>query len=132
MIYAAAHRMVERRLPRVLIVDDQPDMARTLARLFSGDAEVTTAASGAEALAAIEGTDRFDLVLCDIMMPGMTGLELFDRVLAFDPGTAERFVFATGGVAPEYHAHLRATGARCIMKPCDVEEIRKLLVPLDG
>ena len=122
-------RMVGRRLPRVLIVDDQPDMARSTARLFSGSAEVATAGCGEDALARIESGERFDLVLCDIMMPGMTGLDLFDRVLLIDRAAAEAFVFATGGISPEYQARLAATGKRCLLKPCDMADLKKLIEP---
>jgi CheY-like chemotaxis protein len=121
--------MVGRRLPRVLIVDDQPDMARSTARLFSGSADVATAGCGEDALARIENGERFDLVLCDIMMPGMTGLDLFDRVRSIDAATAEAFVFATGGISAEYQARLDATGKRCLMKPCGVADLKKLIEP---
>ncbi|MGD0674223.1 MAG: response regulator [Polyangiaceae bacterium] len=119
--------MAERFPPRVLIVDDQPAMARTMARLLRDTAEVTTATSGAEALARITSGERFELVLSDIMMPEMTGLELFERVRAIDAQAAATFVFTTGGISPEHRAQLASTGARCIMKPCDVSELRKLL-----
>jgi CheY-like chemotaxis protein len=125
-----AGRMVAgRQLPRVLIVDDQPDMARSLARLFWEVANVATSGSGEEALARIEQGERFDLVLCDIMMPGMTGLDLFERVRVVDPTTANAFVFATGGISPEFEARLAATGRRCLMKPCDAADLKRLLEP---
>jgi CheY-like chemotaxis protein len=116
------------RLPRILLVDDQPDMLRTLGRLLHSDADVSTAASGFEAWEAIRQGARFDLVLCDIMMPGMTGLELFERVRALEPAAAATFVFTTGGVAPEHEERLRATGMRCLTKPCDLGELRRLMV----
>jgi CheY-like chemotaxis protein len=127
MIYARGQLMVGRSLPRVLIVDDQPDMARALARLLLDSAEVATSGSGEDALARIAGGERFDLVLCDIMMPGMTGLELFERVRAIDTEAAAAFVFATGGLPPRYQAQLAATGVRCLMKPCDGADLKKLL-----
>ena len=119
--------MPQRQLPRVLIVDDHPEMARSLARLLGGDAQAITAASGADALARITESGRFDLVFCDVMMPGMTGLELFERVRAIDPATAAAFVFTTGGVSPEYQAMLDATGAPCLLKPCDFDHLRGLI-----
>lgn len=126
MIYSAARRMRER-LPRILIVDDQPDMLRTMERLLRGDVEVTVAASGFQAWERIERGERFDVVLCDIMMPGMTGLDLFDRVLAHDPAAAATFVFTTGGIAADQEQRLAATGARCLGKPCDLALLRRLI-----
>jgi CheY-like chemotaxis protein len=114
------------RTPRILLVDDQPDMLRTLGRLLRVDAEVSTAGSGLEALEIIRQGARFDLVLCDIMMPGMTGLELFDRVRSLDAAVADTFVFTTGGIGPEQQARLDATGMRCLTKPCDLGELRRL------
>ncbi len=119
--------MREGRLPRVLIVDDQPDMVRTLARLLTCDAEVASAGSGAAALALIAGGERFDLVLCDIMMPGMTGLDLFDRVRGIAPEAAATFVFTTGGIPADQQDRLAATGARCLTKPCDIQVLKRLI-----
>src|SRR5579859_3969550 len=119
--------MCVRSLPRVLIVDDQPDMIRTLGRLLTQDADVASAGSGAEALALIERGDKFDLVLCDIMMPGMTGLDLFDAVRARHPAIAAVFVFTSGGVQPGLQHRLNATGIRCLPKPCDLQELRRLI-----
>jgi two-component system NtrC family sensor kinase len=121
-----ARAMVDRPLPRVLIVDDQPEIARALSRVFASDAEVTIAGSGAEALTRIE-KGAFDLVICDVMMPAMTGPELFGRVKVIDPITAAAFVFTTGGVDAHHERALRATGARCLSKPVDIGELRRLL-----
>jgi CheY-like chemotaxis protein len=115
------------RLPRILLVDDHPDMLRTLGRLLRAEADVSTAGSALEAWETIANGARFDLVLCDIMMPEMTGLDLFERVRALDPAAAETFVFTTGGIAPELEARLDATGMRCLTKPCDLGQLRRLL-----
>jgi CheY-like chemotaxis protein len=104
-------------------------MARSMARLFWEVADVATANSGADALALIEGGQRFELVLCDIMMPGMTGLDLFDRVRVVAPDAAKAFVFATGGIPEELEPRLLATGQRCLMKPCDGAELKQLVDP---
>jgi two-component system NtrC family sensor kinase len=119
--------MVERPLPRVLIVDDQPGVAHTLSRLLAAEANVVIATSGFEALERIERGECFDLVLCDIMMPLMTGLQLFDRVRAVAPQVASAFVFITGGLPPELEKDLRATGKRCLEKPVKLVELTKLL-----
>jgi|HubBroStandDraft_2_1064218.scaffolds.fasta_scaffold117425_1 CheY-like chemotaxis protein len=121
--------MVERPLPRVLIVDDQPEIARALSRVFAADAKVTIAESGKDALTHI-ATTSFDLVICDVMMPGMTGPELFEHVKAIDPRTAAAFVFTTGGVDAHHEKELRATGARWLTKPVEIGDLRKLLRPL--
>ncbi len=126
MIYA---RVVPatRPLPRVLIVDDQPEIARALARVFAGEAEITVATSGVEALACFGRGTTFELVLCDVMMPGMTGPQLFAKVKALEPQAAAAFVFTTGGVDADHQRELQATGARCLAKPVDIAALRNLL-----
>jgi CheY-like chemotaxis protein len=118
--------MAEHSLPRVLIVDDQPEIARALSRVFASEAEVTIASSGADALKRIE-KGKFELVICDVMMPLMTGPELFARVKAIDPTTAAAFVFTTGGVDAHHERELQATGARWLSKPVEIADLRRLL-----
>jgi len=119
--------MVSPRNLRVLIVDDDPAVGRSLARMVGTDAAVDVVASGAEALERIERGDRFDLVVCDVMMPDMTGPQLFDRVRALDPGTAAAFTFMTGGASPDEESEVHATGARCLAKPIELAVMRLLL-----
>jgi CheY-like chemotaxis protein len=119
--------MVDRPLPRVLIIDDHPGVARTLARLLDTEANVAISTSGPDALNRIEGGERFDLVLCDIMMPMMTGLQLLERVRAVAPQMARVFVFITGGLTPELEKELHATGKQCLEKPVKLAELTKLL-----
>ncbi|MBN2125171.1 MAG: sigma-54-dependent Fis family transcriptional regulator [Deltaproteobacteria bacterium] len=71
---------------RLLIVDDEIDMLRLLERSIGTelDWEIATVQSGEEALDLLEKSP-FDLALVDIRMPGMDGIELLDRIKAFDP-----------------------------------------------
>ncbi len=112
---------------RVLIVDDDPAVGRSFARVLALDAEVDVADVEPTALDRIERGESFDLVVCDVMMPGMTGPQLFYRVRAVDPGTAAAFVFVTGGATREEESRMRATGARCLSKPVAMETMRDLL-----
>ncbi|HUM14019.1 MAG TPA: response regulator [Myxococcaceae bacterium] len=85
------------RRTRVLVVDDEPLVASAARRLLSREHEVQVAHSGPAALALLDD-GRFDAVLCDIMMPQMTGLELHARLSSTQPEVAARMVFLTGGV----------------------------------
>lgn len=85
----AAHEM------RVLIVDDEPLVARSVARMLK-DCLSTIAASGAEAL-SLCSQNEFDMILCDMMMPGMDGSEFFGALRDLRPDLAGRVVFMTGG-----------------------------------
>jgi CheY-like chemotaxis protein len=122
------------RRPRVLIVDDEVLIGRVLARALGHFAEVEVARSGAEALEAMAraraigaGDECFDLVICDVMMPEMSGPALLDHVKAHHPAEARAFVFVTGGASPEEQEKLEGAGAPCMQKPLDVEAIRALL-----
>lgn len=81
---------------RVLVVDDEALIADVLARTLSLHHDIETASSGPAALELL-ATSTYDVVLCDIMMPGMNGRELYDRIAAVHPGLERRIVFMSGG-----------------------------------
>lgn len=82
---------------RILVVDDEPLILRSVARLLREQHDVVTAEDGREALRKIIDDGPFDLILCDLMMPAMTGMDLFEEVRRRSPETADSFVFLTGG-----------------------------------
>ncbi len=111
------------RPPRtVLVVDDEALVGRAVARLIGG-AHIEVAASGRDALA--RGLlRRFDVIVCDLMMPEMTGIELYRRAIAEAPALASRFVFLTGGVfTDEARAFVDEPGRRCLTKPVERAEL---------
>jgi PAS domain S-box-containing protein len=81
---------------RLLIVDDEITIASTLQRMLP-QYEITTAVDAAEALALLRGDTWFDVVLCDLMMPGVSGPELYAEATRSYPSLGSRFVFMTGG-----------------------------------
>jgi PAS domain S-box-containing protein len=83
---------------KVLIVDDEEAALRAMARLLERDHAVTALSDPRQALGLLEGGAEFDVVFCDLMMPHLTGAELFNRVSGFAPSMASRFVFISGGV----------------------------------
>jgi CheY-like chemotaxis protein len=80
---------------RVLLVDDEDMVRRCTARALS-DFEVVSVSSGTEALELLEKDNDFDAVLSDVMMPSMTGPQLYARCCQRHPALAQRFVFASG------------------------------------
>ncbi|MEE9385311.1 MAG: PAS domain S-box protein [Nannocystaceae bacterium] len=112
---------------RVLVVDDEPLVLRSLERTLGRDHRVTTVATARGALEVL-AQQNFDAILFDIMMPEMTGMELFRRVERKYPGAAERVVFITGGsVNDEVSAFLAGSGRRYLEKPYDPSELRRLV-----
>ncbi|MCC6751657.1 MAG: response regulator [Deltaproteobacteria bacterium] len=82
--------------PRILVVDDEVGVGKVVVRLLVEDYEVVALTRSTEALARLHGGERFDLVIADLAMPELTGVELYQAVLAFAPEQAERFVFVSG------------------------------------
>jgi PAS domain S-box-containing protein len=81
--------------PRVLIVDDEERLARSLALSLEGH-EVAIATSGREALAAMQAR-VFDCIVCDLMMPDLSGMDLHAELTRAGRGEERRMVFMTGG-----------------------------------
>lgn len=112
---------------RVLIVDDDSLVRNSLRRVLDRIHQVATAATGAEALELLE-RDPFDVVLCDLIMPAMSGMELYGEVHDRRPEQARRFVFLTGGTSsPEARDFLQSVDNLRAYKPVDVSKIDSLI-----
>jgi PAS domain S-box-containing protein len=108
---------------RVLVVDDDPFVARAISRLLKADHSVTVSGSGSEALDLI-AEQTFDMVFCDVMMPGMTGMEFYQEVKRRAPLLAQRFVFITGGAfTPEARQFLSGADTLCLQKPFSPQDL---------
>jgi PAS domain S-box-containing protein len=115
------------RRPRVLLVDDEPLIAGALQRAL-GDYEVHVAASAQDALDRLLAGERFDVILCDLLMPGMTGMDLCDELGRAFPGQAARMVFITGGAFTDRaRDFLGRTTQPCLDKPFDLGRIRAVI-----
>lgn len=112
---------------RILVVDDEPALRLVMKRMLSAH-EVVSAASGQEALAILQHDRAFDLILCDLMMPGVTGMDVHHWLASHDPVLAARLVFMTGGafgpVAAEY---LRDAGNLKLEKPFNNSEFKEVV-----
>ena len=115
---------------RILIVDDEMTVARTLRALLQTEHDVTLTSSGAEALTAIAHASGagFDVIMCDLMMPGMSGMELYERIRKQHAGLETRIVFMTGGVSMARARDFLATSANLTFeKPFDFDRLRRTL-----
>jgi CheY-like chemotaxis protein len=112
----------------VLVVDDEPAIGRTIAAMLGSAHAVSTAMSGDEALARLRDGEQFDLVLCDLMMPGTSGMEVYEVMAQERPDVAARFVFITGGAVTERAEEFcaRMVG-RTLEKPFSAKELRAFL-----
>lgn len=112
----------------VLVVDDEPLVAKAVKRVLHGLHDVDLASSADEALDRLRSGQSYDVVFCDLMMPGKSGMDLHRAVTAEAPAIASRFVFLTGGAfTPEADEYLRRSGAPHVSKPFDPAALRDLV-----
>jgi signal transduction histidine kinase/CheY-like chemotaxis protein len=119
---------------RILIVDDEPLVRRALCRLLRHH-DIVEAESGAHALSLLAEDDRFDVILSDVMMPEVTGIELHRRLSAEHPKLAQRIVFMTGGTFdPELKEVIGSFAGKSaiIHKPFRADELRRVLTERMG
>lgn len=106
---------------RVLVVDDEPLLTTALGRALK-DHAVRTANDAREALMVLAEGARFDVIVCDLQMPEMNGMDLYREISARWPEMAERFLFLTGG----------ATTAKAGEFLAGLARNRKLMKPVNG
>jgi CheY-like chemotaxis protein len=109
----------------VLVIDDEIMVATMIRRALGRDHEVVTLTDPIEALRQLEQGHTFDLILCDLMMPNATGMDVHAAVVKHDPALAERMVFITGGAFTEQAREFMDTTANArIEKPIDATALR--------
>jgi CheY-like chemotaxis protein len=110
---------------RLLIVDDEVVASGSLRRLFSNEHDVTVANRGREALDLLRSGQRFDAILCDLLMPEVTGIELYAELQRIAPDQAECMIFLTGGAFSESSQQfLDGISNPWFEKPCNLEQLR--------
>jgi len=111
----------------VLVLDDEPAIG-TVLRRFLRDHDVTALTKATDALDLLASGRRFDVILSDLMMPGMSGMDFYDEVVRRFPDAAARVVFVSGGAfTAATNAFLdRITNER-LDKPFDAKAVRELV-----
>ncbi len=123
---APASGPTERRA-RILIIDDEEALGRTLRRALA-DYDVVLLVNATDALARISEGERFEFILCDVMMPGLTGVDFYEKLSLTAPDQAERVVFMTGGTTTgRTAAFLSATRNQVLPKPLELQLLRTLI-----
>jgi two-component system, NtrC family, sensor kinase len=113
---------------RILVVDDEPLLGQTLSFMLEENHDVVVAHGGADALEQLARDPRFDLVLCDLDMPGVNGGSLHQALAARYPGLVSRFVLMTGGAcAPWAETFLAGYSGARLEKPFTVAEVEEVL-----
>ncbi len=117
---------------RILVVDDEPAILTFLKKVLVGEGyDVVTAGSGKEALEKIR-SEEYGLILSDIKMPGLSGVELYDEIGKTAPSLQKRIMFITGDViSADTKEFLKRARAPYVTKPFDIaglkREVRRVL-----
>lgn len=122
--------MPERR-PTILIIDDEEAIRQGLRRYFTRKGWVVEeSADGADALAKLlrpEAKRIYDVVLCDLKMAGVSGMDVYERMLAAAPDMAARFILSTGDTsAPDVSGFLATVSVPILEKPFDLTFLESL------
>ncbi len=113
---------------RVLVVDDEPSILRLVSAVLSEEHQVVPESRAERALERLRSGEEFHVILCDLLLPGMSGQAFYEAVQAEWPELAERFVFLTGGAfTPEAKQFLESVAVPCVEKPFSPTELRKLV-----
>ncbi len=109
---------------KILIIDDEPLVAKSLARMMK-EAESTVVGGGDAALGALRDDADFDVVFCDLMMPGLSGPKFYEVLEDEFPHLAKRVIFITGGVFSDVtQSFLDQSQAHCLYKPFSLDSVR--------
>ncbi|MGD0527701.1 MAG: ATP-binding protein [Polyangiaceae bacterium] len=112
---------------RILVIEDDPTVGAAVTRILK-DHEVTVVTSGPLALDLLARGARYDVVLCDLMMPEMTGMEVHAELERAYPDVLERVVFMTGGAfTPASKAFLDRVPNEVVEKPFDTRNMRAIV-----
>jgi CheY-like chemotaxis protein len=115
-------------LGRVLVVDDEAAVGRTIQRLLGEQYEVVVLTAGSEAIDLLVGKGaEFDLILCDLTMPDVSGMDVYTRSVQARADIGGRFVFMTGGTfSPRARDFLDQVPNERLDKPFDLQTVRNL------
>jgi CheY-like chemotaxis protein len=112
----------------VLVIDDEPMIGRVLSISLESEHDVTAVRSAESALTLLEGGDAFDVILCDLAMPAMSGQDFFEHLSATRPDMASRVIFMSGGATSHaLQRFLHAHKDQSIAKPFETEQLLRMI-----
>ena len=114
--------------PRILLVDDDALLLRSLTRILRDEFDITTAESGEAAMKVAFGTDPFAVVVADMMMPGMDGIQFLDQWRFLAPNTTRVMLTGQADLATAIDAVNQGHVFRFLTKPIKGDDLRLVLV----
>jgi PAS domain S-box-containing protein len=108
---------------RILVIDDEECIRKIVGRMLDGH-KIVLASSGREAKEILSDDTDFDVILCDLMMPGLSGMDLWTWLKAKEPLLLDRLVFITGGAfTPVTRDFLAKTEHPQLKKPFELDQL---------
>lgn len=112
---------------RVMLIDDESKLLRILQRALANN-EVHSFQSGRAAVDHLRQDPRFDVILCDLLMPQMSGMQFYEHLREEFPMLVDRVIFMSGGTFTEEADRFAATCNRPMLaKPFGIDELRNLI-----
>jgi CheY-like chemotaxis protein len=113
---------------RILVVDDEPSILSTIRRILADAHDVTSTTSALDALRRITAGERFDVILCDVVMPHVTGMDFYAELTQLEPEQAHRIVFLTGGAfSPRARSFLDEAPNLRLEKPFNQGDLKRIV-----
>jgi signal transduction histidine kinase len=113
---------------KVLVVDDEASIGKAVARVLANEHTVVALQSADQALQRMAAGERFDVILCDLLMPQMTGMDFHDALKNVDADQVNKIIFLTGGAfTPRARTFLAEIPNQRIEKPFDPIHLRALI-----
>ena len=110
----------------ILVVDDEPSVLKFLCRTLEGQGYNVDGVQDAKEVLLKLRNGGYDLILLDIKLPGMSGIELYKHMQRREPSLAKKVVFITGDVmGGDTRSFLSRTKAHYIVKPFSASQLRK-------
>lgn len=113
---------------KVLIIDDEVSFAASMQKALRKFYDTHVCTDSIQALNAILSVEEFDLILCDVMMPALTGMDIYKKLVEDGRGLESRLLFMTGGAfTPKAVEFIQQAKIKCIEKPFRINDLRQVV-----
>ncbi|HUS66582.1 MAG TPA: ATP-binding protein [Kofleriaceae bacterium] len=118
---------------RVLVIDDEAAIGSTLQSILEDQHDVVVTTGVRDAMTALARDAAFDLVLCDVVMPGASGIDFLDQLRTAHPRLVNRVVFMTGAtLGSDQGRALAALPNQVLEKPFELPQLERLLADVSS
>jgi len=122
------HEGSRRQWGRILVIDDEPLVGRLIDRSLRERYDVTLECRAKDALARLDRGERFDAILCDVLMLEMSGIDVYRSLQTHHPDLLDHLIFITGGVfTSETASFIEKTGRPRLQKPFDFNALHDVV-----